>query len=487
MTHHHKVDEVRTADVVVVGSGVSGSAAAMTAARAGARVALLEKQETFGGSAALSAGMFWTAPTVEAYRRRIPLGDVALGTRLVEDYEAALAELRASGVRVADEPKRDIMTFGIGYSTDIRAILAWCRDVVVAAGGEARTGTAVVALLDDGRKVTGVVACEADGRLVRYDAPAVVLTTGGFQGARDELTRHVGPNADRLLLRSNPGSVGDGLRLARAAGAGGTTAMSTFYGHLIGYPVNRFEPQDFLPSSQYYSGSTVFVNLRGERFVDETQGDELLNQAVTFQPEARGVLIFDDHVRRTEGTEEPFPGLGTIDRFAGAVEAGATHAVADTLEDLVDAVASWGIDRENLAATLERYTEVAAAGGGAARGVPVAPGARAPQTGPFYALMVQPSITFTFGGIRTNADGEALDHDGRPVPGLYAAGADIGGLSNYGYAGGLAPGYVTGRWAGASAAARAADSAAGGRSGVADGRSVAAEGRSDAALAGALR
>ncbi|MEV1176869.1 FAD-binding protein, partial [Nonomuraea sp. NPDC049784] len=96
-----------------------------------------------------------------------------------------------------------------------------------------------------------------------------------------------------------------------------------------------------------------------------------------------------------------------------------------------------------------------------ARGVPVAPSARPPQTGPFYALMVQPSITFTFGGVRTNTDGAVLDHDGRPVPGLFAAGADIGGLSNYGYAGGLAPGYISGRWAGRSAAARAIDSTRG--------------------------
>jgi succinate dehydrogenase/fumarate reductase flavoprotein subunit len=399
--------------------------------------------------------MFWTAPTVEAYRARIPLGDLELGARLVADYEEALAELRASGVRVADEPKRDIMTFGIGYATDIKEILASCRREVVAAGGEARTGVPVVDLVHDGREVTGVLTREPDGRLVRYDAAAVVLTTGGFQGARDELTRYVGPNADRLLLRSNPGSVGDGLRLAREAGAGGTTAMSTFYGHLIGYPVRRFEPADFLPCSQYYSGSTVFVNLRGERFVDETQGDELLNQAVTFQPEARGVLLFDHHVRTTEGTEEPFPGLGTIDRYAVAVEAGARHAEAQTLEGLLDAVAVWGIDGERLRRTVARYLQVAGAGGGVADGVTVAATARPPQTGPFYALMVQPSITFTFGGVRTNSDGAVLDHDGRPVPGLFAAGADIGGLSNYGYAGGLAPGYIPGRWAGRSAAARA--------------------------------
>ena len=79
MSFSASVDETRHVDVVVVGSGISGSAAAMTAARQGARVALLEKQPTFGGSAALSAGMFWTAPTADAYRARIPLGNHELG------------------------------------------------------------------------------------------------------------------------------------------------------------------------------------------------------------------------------------------------------------------------------------------------------------------------------------------------------------------------------------------------------------------------
>jgi succinate dehydrogenase/fumarate reductase flavoprotein subunit len=449
-------DEVRRVDVVVVGSGVSGSAAAMTAARQGAKVALLEKQEDFGGSAALSAGMFWTAPSLDAYRKRIPLGNEELGSRLISDYEDALAELRASGIRVADEPKRDIMTFGIGYSTDIHGILEWCRSHVLAAGGEAITGAAVTGLVRDGGAVTGVLVRTADGRLVRYEAAAVVLASGGFQGDRAELTRSIGPNADRLVLRSNPGSVGDGLRLGRSAGTGGTTAMSTFYGHLLPYPLDGFESAHYLPYSQYYSGSTVLVNLQGARFADEADGDELLNQAVTFQPLARGILIFDEFVRSTEVLEEPFPGLGSIDRLGIAIGAGGQHAVARTLPELVDKVSVWGVDPVQLARTLEGYAEAAGRGGGTAEGVPVSPSARAPQTGPFYALMVQPSITFTFGGIRTNARGEALDHDGVPVPGLYAAGADIGGLSNYGYAGGLAPGYITGRWSGATAAERAA-------------------------------
>jgi succinate dehydrogenase/fumarate reductase flavoprotein subunit len=453
--------QTRRADVVVVGSGVSGSSAALHATLAGARVILVEKSASPGGSAALSAGMFWTAPDRESYNRRIPLGKPDHGTALVNDYEEAVEELRQMGVRVAEEPTRDIMTFGIGYSTDIHAILDHCRTQVVAHGGEVLTGAPVVGLLPNdavpGQGVRGVTVRRPSGQLLDIEAGAVVMATGGFQGDPEALTRYMGPNADRLLFRSNPGSVGDGLRLGRQAGAGSSTGMSTFYGHLLPWPVHLFTAEQFLPYSQYYSGHTVLVNLRGERFTDETLGDELLNQDLTFQPEARGVLIFDDHVHQTEATQEPFPGLGRVDRFATAIEAGSKHHTAETLGALLDMVATWGVDRAKLGATLDAYIAAVDNGGGSARGIPVSPEARAPQTGPFHALMVQPSITFTFGGLPTTTRGEVLDPDGRPVPGLFAAGADVGGLSNYGYAGGLAPGYITGRWAGQSAARAAVE------------------------------
>ena len=441
-------------DVVVVGSGAAGSSAAATAARSGAKVALVEKSTTFGGSAALSAGMLWTAPDAAAYRRRIPLGSPHLGAKLVADFEDAIAEVRATGARVADEPTRDIMTFGIGYATDIHAILAACRDVVTDTGGVLLADTPVRELLVSDGRVHGVVAAAADGPLT-IEAPAVVLATGGFGRDPELLARYMGPQSDRLLRRSHPGNVGDGLRLACAAGAGGSTGMASFYGHLVPWPLAAFEAEHYLPYSQYYSGSTVFVNLRGERFVDETLGDEIINQALLGQPGARGVLVFDEHVHLTEARQEPFPGLGATDRFETAKEAGAVWASADSIDGLVRQVAEWGVDPIALADTLAAYRTAAGIGGGAARGVPVSAQARPPQTAPFHALMVQPSITFTFGGVPISADGSALDPDGRPVPGLYAAGADAGGISNIGYAGGLAPAYITGRWAGRAAATRA--------------------------------
>jgi succinate dehydrogenase/fumarate reductase flavoprotein subunit len=385
-----------------------------------------------------------------------PLGDKNLGRRLVDDYVTALQEIRDTGIRVTDEPQHGIMTYGIGYSLDIKALLQHSLDVVRETGGEIVTGAHLQSLMHTDGAVSGAVVRLAHGTVVEYETGAVVLATGGFQGSPELLARYIGPNADRLVFRSNLGSVGDGLRLATSCGAGGTKAMSTFYGHLLPYPLESFEAEHFLPYSQYYSEHALLVNLRGERFLAETEGDEILNQALTFEPEARGVLIFDDHVRRSHGTAEPFPGLGMIDRFAIAVEAGALHAEAETLEELVAEVSGWGLDLGNLESTLTGYAKAASAGGVTVRGIPVGTDARAPQTAPFYALMVQPSITFTFGGIRIDADGRVLDRDGLVIPGLYAGGADIGGLSNYGYAGGLAPAYITGRWAGAAAADRAA-------------------------------
>jgi predicted oxidoreductase len=98
--------------------------------------------------------------------------------------------------------------------------------------------------------------------------------------------------------------------------------------------------------------------------------------------------------------------------------------------------------------------EAAAAGSPPASDDVLIPGSPPPlRQPPFHAVEVQPSITFTFGGLRGDAHGRALDPQGRPVPGLFVAGADLGGVQETGYVGGLALGLVFGP--------RAADAALG--------------------------
>src|SRR5205823_255808 len=94
-------------------------------------------------------------------------------------------------------------------------------------------------------------------------------------------------------------------------------------------------------------------------------------------------------------------------------------------------------DAVQLLATIQAYAA-------AARGESVSLDAPLPATPepltepPFYALEVVPSITFTYGGLRSDLEGRVLDHDSIPVSGLWVGGVDAGGLSNWTYAGGLA-------------------------------------------------
>ena len=90
-------------DLIVIGGGAAGLATANRAVDLGARVLVLEKSEAVGGSAALSAGILWTAPDLDVLRRIQPDADPVLGPLVIEGYEQAVEDVRAAGVTVSDE------------------------------------------------------------------------------------------------------------------------------------------------------------------------------------------------------------------------------------------------------------------------------------------------------------------------------------------------------------------------------------------------
>ena len=434
-------------DLIVVGAGAAGLAAANRAVDLGGRVLLLEKGQAAGGSAALSAGILWTAPNLEVLRRIQPDGDPVLGPLVVEGYEQAVQDVRDAGVTVSEE-WLDHLEWGRACKIDIQDLIAKWSAKVETTGGSLLTGVNGVELILDGGRVAGVTFVHEGERKSAFGT-ATVLATGGFQGDPELKQTFIGNGADDIAVRSNPQSVGDGFRLGASAGGATSRHLSGFYGHTLPSPL-PVSPEVFLRLTLYFSAYGIMVNRLGRRFTDESLGDEVSNQAVVREPGRRGVLIWDDEVQQNRALAVPYPSGMALDRHAEATKLGARTAETGTLEELIDVVAGWGVDRAALATTLENYRR-ASNGESVSLDAPL-PGRPSPlKKGPFRAVELQPCITIPFGGLRVNGDSQVLDRDNRPVAGLFAAGADAGGAQDLRYVGGIVFGFVFGR--------RAADAA----------------------------
>ncbi|KAJ0417679.1 FAD binding domain-containing protein [Aspergillus carlsbadensis] len=457
-----------TVDVLVCGGGMSGLACASFAAQSGARVLVIEKQGTLGGSSNFSAGMFWGPETYERLRSWVPDGDAELQRAWLDDYLSAVQWMRENGVPTA--PRFDgIMTIGIGFPINIPHLHALHQTRIASSktGSEIWTNAAIVKLLQEDPAVPGSTI---KGAIIRrktsnaqpasyyqVTAQTVVLATGGFQGSSSMAAKYIGHGVDNIFIRSNKGSVGDGLSLAFGAGAGTSRGMDTYYGHLMAAPLktDRVDPKEYLALAQYQSKYCLLLNESGRRFADETTGDEIINQYLAKQEKRRGFLIFNEKTRLQHCTSALFPNAGDIDRLQKAREHGCNVGTALTLDELVELLEEWGVDGVGARRTIFDYDRVIRQkepGLGLGLDAPVGRGGAPPTAlvegeGPFHAMEVQPSITFTYGGIRIDTQGHALTADNHRIPGLLIAGVDAGGFSNLGYAGGLALAFVTGFWA----------------------------------------
>jgi succinate dehydrogenase/fumarate reductase flavoprotein subunit len=224
-------------------------------------------------------------------------------------------------------------------------------------------------------------------------AEPTILATGGFQGNAELVAEHIHP-AGSLRLRANPWSSGDGMRYALARGAELSAGLDEFYGRNM--PDASFSEAQFVPLAQLYGRFARVYNERGEEFFDGevSWSENDLVQATAQQPDARAWYLLDD------------------DALAQSVrERKVAHIVA---------LAPTRVDPAELP-------------------FPAPAGAR-------VAVRVSPGITHTIGGLRVDERARVVGVDG-----LFAAGADVGGISTGGYASGLAAALVFGRIAAESA------------------------------------
>jgi fumarate reductase flavoprotein subunit len=451
------------ADVIVIGGGLAGLSAAVAATEQGADVILLEKASEPGGSFALSGGYVWTFTSVDDYRRAVPNGDADLGRLLVEDFNTCIDWLLEHGGKFEDPIESfspDDRSIELGavarrLSPDpVSAGVIPLTRALESNGGKTLLATRARRVLSDLRAVTGVEATSGS-QGISIAAPATILATGGFQGNVEMMTRYVSRDADAFVHRAAPGSTGDGLRIALDAGAGASRGLAAFYGHLMPAAPAELEPGSFRRLSQFYSPHAVLIDRGGRRFTDESAGDPASTIALGRRDGATGYLVFD-HVANQEFVQRAYlhdssgaDPLGAIEEVGGQV------LRAGSIAELAAQLAELGVPAGATVQTLEEFDRAAAAGDAASLDVQRARNLHRISTPPFYAVPVVPGATFTEGGIRVDRECRVLEPDGQPIPGLFAAGADVGAISNGGYAGGLSAALVTGVRAGVHAALEA--------------------------------
>lgn len=458
------------AEVVVLGGGLAGCAAALAAAEAGREVLLLEKRAEIGGSTVLSAGLSAFADTVEQREQGITdsvellrqdlletsrhLADPAM----VDAYCAAQGDtyrwLKSHGITYGTVHAASGQSVPRSHPTDTTVLL----HTLLKRAGElgARLATEVRALRlttsADGR-VNGLLVRTPEGsRQLR--AGAVVLATGGFSRSPELLARFA-PQMERALRGGGEANEGDGLRMGWKLGAGlaDTPHIKGTYG-ILPEPDPRERGTGILA---VYKGA-IAVNAQGKRFVDESRPYKEIGDASLAQPGGVTHQIFDATVMAASDSEVP------IYDFAAREKSGVLLS-APTLQALAERV---GLPPAQLRDTVERYNQAATAqapdefgrerlSGGYGDRVPlVAP--------PFYAQPSSTVLLATYCGLTVRPDGAVLDVFGDPIPGLFAAGEVTGGFHGGGYMTGTSIGKaaVFGRAAGLSAGDQAEEQHDGG-------------------------
>jgi fumarate reductase flavoprotein subunit len=442
-----------THDVVVIGAGIAGLIAANRAAQLGKRVVVLEKsaEEKYLSNSRYTYGTFHIHfsdvesdesalyEKIEACTEGFARKDLARA--VARDGRRLMAWLRSEGV--------ELVNLG-GYNTNVLSP-AWRKGFGLTWKGYA--GDVALTRLEDnfrrrqGRLLRGTraralklsapgVTIETDGPQggASFSAAAVVIADGGFQANLDMIRAHISSAPEKLLQRNGGTAMGDGLRMAQAAGAR-ITDLQRFYGHLHSRDAlhtDRLWPR---PYADELAAAGIVIDASGRRIADEGLGGIWLSNAIAHLPDPLGTtVIFDQAI-----WDGP-PGTGHVQPPNPLmIEAGATLHRAGTIAELAAII---GLPPQALQMTVDQYN--AALDAGTLRELsPSRSDKHKPwpiRTAPFYAMPLCAAITNTMGGIAVNGDGAVLDKNDQPIPGLFAAGSTIGGLNggpHAGYVGGL--------------------------------------------------
>lgn len=449
-----------SADVIIVGAGGAGLAAATTVQQAGGSYIVVEKMAMIGGNTARSGSTLnaadperqqkleLTADIQEVYdaveAEPVSEAHAALQQKVKEQLEAYVAsgetyifdspELHAlntfdAGDRVADlELIETMCNNALAARTWLSDLgCEWTETVYLTIGGlwprsmnakegpsgiinalkknvpddAIRLNTKATELIVEDGKVTGVKAYDTVSGQQYALYGNVILATGGY-GANAELVAQL-HSIPELMTSNAASSTGDGMLMAQAIGAA-LTGMDKIQIHPHGNPETGALQSHFAGSVT----NSIYVNKEGRRFTEETGRRDTISEDTLEQTDHIMFSIYDARTA-SEASDS-------------AVEMGNAYK-ADTLEELAQLA---GIDAQGLVEEVAHYNEMVAAGedtdfGKKAVELKI-------EEAPFYCVPLSPTIHHTMGGLKIDTDARVYNEAGEVIDGLYAAGEVTGGI-----------------------------------------------------------
>ncbi|MGP3591634.1 flavocytochrome c [Vagococcus sp. WN89Y] len=450
----HDTHAAKQYDVVVIGSGGAGMAAAIQAHDEGVSVLMVEKMSTIGGNTIkASAGMnaaetrFQRVKDIQDskelfYQETLKGGgnknNPELLKRFVENAPEAIEWLARRGIMLNDitttggmsidrthRPRDGSAVGGYLVSGLLRNVNKREIDVML--------DTSVDEILFEQGEVTGVRLKTEEGENLTVLAKSVVVATGGFS-ANSAMVVKYRPDLDGFVTTNHKGATGGGIALLERIGAG-TVDM----GEIQIHPTVE-QSTSYLISESIRGGGAILVSQQGQRFFNEMSTRDKVSAAIIALPEHYAYIVFDEHVRVKNKAADEYIARGLV------TSASSPRELATKL----------GIDYHAFLATLERYNGFVEKQHDEDFGRTTA--LRAPiNEGPFYAIRIAPGVHHTMGGVTINTQTEVLNTDKQVIPGAYAAGEVVGGLHGGNRIGGnaVADIIIFGSLAGHQAALRA--------------------------------
>lgn len=449
------VSETIDADIVIVGAGVSGIAAAVQAGENGDTVVLLDWNTTIGGAGVGVEGIFgWNSPMQQeqgiAFDQNTLVAHEVAGSNYLVDPAPWKKLAEASGDNIAwllengVEFNNLIDTYPIAYpdgtvaeatvncfhwfggesayegfegGNAYQAYVLKMEEKIQEYGVDVRTSTRGTNLIfDEDRNITGLYALLSDETYLQVNAKAIILATGGILNDSERLKAR-GINPDRVVSQIIPGSSGDGAKMAIDE-AGAKEYFRTAYEGWNGIPGT---PTSWttIGINMGFGGPVLWVNEYAERFTNENLGIDNFDLAFVPRQNYKEQYVFTTKKHAYEVLLENDEEL-IADWERRVEEDSANVWESDTVEELAEMA---GLDAATLKATVDRYNELCVSGEDvdflkeSEKMIEL-------SESPFLLYATTYALDSSFGCICVDEYCRAVDINGDSIPGLYAVGVD---------------------------------------------------------------